>query len=222
MLLKPGSVTMRFSLSGIQAFVRDVRGGAAIEFALGAVALVSVSAMCFDLYSRIKADTAGARLASVMADYVSRDAETDGDGLKALGEFLYINELKIPADMVYTITAFRRPSVVPSEPVEVLWSDDSIRFGDETVTARLASGCGRYMASDGKSELPTGFDMSAGEVLIVVELCARLTRQGSLTGRFVGDIYRHYAVSARQPETPPSKPTYTQTSELPFPAATGV
>ena len=206
---------MRVAFLKIRAFACDVRGGAAIEFALGSVVLLSVSALCFDLYSRIRADTASARLAGIMADYVSRDAETDGDGLKELGESLYVNELKVPADVVYVITAFRRPSVDPPEPVAMLWSDDSIRFGDQAVTANLASGCARYVAGEGKSGLPAGFDMSAGEVVIVVELCARLTRQGSLTGRFIGgDIYRHHAVPAREPATPPSKPTYSQAAAL--------
>lgn len=207
---------MRSALSRIRAFACDVRGGAAIEFALGSVVLVSVCALCFDLYSRIRADTASARLAGIMADYVSRDAETDGDGLKALGEFLYLNELKVPADVVYAISAFRRPSGDPPEPVKMLWSDNSIRFGDEAVTANLASDCARYAAGEGKSGLPAGFDMSAGEVVIVVELCARLTREGSLTGRFIGgDIYRHHAVPAREPETPPSRPTYSQAAASP-------
>ena len=202
---------IRSTLSQIHAFARDVRGGAAIEFAIGAVVLVSISAMCFDLYSRIKADTATARLASIMADYVSRDDETDGDALKALGQFLYDNELKAPANAVYAITAFRRPAADSPEPVEVLWSDNSIRFGDETVTASLASDCARHLAGDGKPALPAAFGMSAGEVLIVVEVCARLTREGSLTGRFIGgDIYRHHAVPAREPATPPSKPDFTQ------------
>ena len=207
---------MRSALSRISAFARDVRGGAAIEVALGSVVLVSVCALCFDLYSRIKADAASARLAGIMADYVSRDSETDGDGLKALGKYLYDNQLRVPADVVYAITAFRRPSANPPEPVEMLWSDNSIRFGDAAVTANLASGCARYVAGGGKSGLPAGFDMSAGEVVIVVELCARLTREGSLTGRFIsGDIYRHHAVPAREPATPPSKPTYSQAGALP-------
>ena len=48
--------------------------------------------------------------------------------------------------------------------------------------------------------------MSAGEVEIVVELCARLTRAGSLTGRFISsDIYRHHAVPGRVP-APPVQP----------------
>lgn len=43
----------------------------------------------------------------------------------------------------------------------------------------------------------------------MVELCARLTRAGSLTGRFISsDIYRHHAVPERVPAPPgPARPT---------------
>ena len=198
-----------------RAFARDTRGGAAIELALGAVVLIASCAMCFDLYSRVRADTASARLASTMADYVSRETEPDGDDLKALGEFLYTHELKVPANLVYAITAFRRPPGYPPEPVEVLWSDASIRFGDETVTGTIADGCARHTTDDGKSALPGGFDMAAGEVLIIVEVCARLTREGSLVGQFIaGEIYRLHAVPAREPDTPPSPPAYERTAGL--------
>ena len=212
-----GCANARFSLMiytllhSVRSFAREARGGAAIELALGAVVLVLVSGMCFDLYSRIKADAAGARLAAVMADYVSRDTEPEGDGLRALGAFLYENDLRVPANLVYAITAFRRPPGDPSEPVEVLWSDTTIRFGDDAVTQLLAGDCARYVASDGSAGLPAGFHLEAGAVLIVVEVCARLTREGSLTGRFFsGRIYRLHAVPAREPATPPTRPTYTQ------------
>lgn len=198
---------MLHTLFRLRAFARGRRGGAAIELALGAVVLLSVSALCFDLYSRVKADTASARLASVMADYVSRDAKPDGDELEALGEFLYRNELKLPANLVFAISAFRRPPGDPLPPVELLWSDASIRFGDETVTKTIAASCTRYVAAGNKSGLPSGFAMAGGEVLVVVEVCARLTREGSLVGRFIGgEIYRLHATPAREPQSPPSKP----------------
>ena len=202
-------------LRRLRTFARDIRGGAAIELALGAVVLISISAMCFDLYSRVRADTASARLASTMADYISRETDPDGDDLKALGKFLYTHELKVPANLVYAITAFRRPPGDPREPVEVLWSDASIRFGDETVTGTIADGCARHATDGGNPALPRGFDMAAGEVLIMVEVCARLTREGSLVGQFIaGEIYRLHAVPAREPDAPPSPPAYERTAGL--------
>ena len=51
--------------------------------------------------------------------------------------------------------------------------------------------------------------MAAGEVLVVAEVCARLRREGSVTGKFVaGDIYCFHAVPARDPNEPPSVPVY--------------
>ena len=204
---------LRARVPALPRFARDRRGSAAIEVALGAVALIGVSAVCFDLYSRVNADTAVSRMAATMADYVSRDTAPVGAELAALGAFLHEHELGVPADLAYVITALRQPAGNPLPAVEVLWSDDSIRIGDATTTAALAAGCTRRVTEDDDANLnaalPATFAMSAGEVLVIAEACVRLTREGSLTGRFVaGDIYRLHAVPARDPSNPPSAPAY--------------
>ena len=202
---------LRAPFAALISFVRDRRGSASIELAFGAVALIGVSAVCFDLYSRVSADTAVSRMAATMADYVSRDTAPDGAELTALGAFLHERELGVPADVVYVITALRQPAGNPLPAVAVLWSDDSIRVGDATTTAALAGGCARRVTEDDQANLhaalPATFTMAAGEVLVIAEACARLTREGSLTGRFVaGDIYRLHAVPVRDPSNPPSAP----------------
>ena len=207
----------RSLLPALRGFARARRGSVSIELALGAVALVSVSALCFDLYARIKADTAGARMAMTMADYVSRDAAPDGAQMTALGAFLHAHELGVPADLVYVITAIRQPvrelSSDPLPAVKLLWSDDSIRIGDPATTKALASSCARHVTADASPKLPDDFTpMSVGEVLVIAEVCARLTREGSLTGRFItGDIYRLHALPARDPNQPPAEPSYAET-----------
>ena len=202
---------LRAPLAALTSFVRDRRGSASIELALGAVALIGVSAVCFDLYSRVGADTAVSRMAATMADYVSRDTAPDSTELAALGAFLHEHELGVPADLAYVITALRQPAGSPLPAVEVLWSDDSIRVGNATTTAALAGGCARRVTTDNNANLhaalPATFAMEAGEVLVIAEACARLTREGSLTGRFVtGDIYRLHAVPVRDPGNPPAAP----------------
>ena len=200
----------RATSSAPRSFVRGQRGSASIELALGAVALIGVAVLCFDLYARLSADTAVSRMALAMADYVSRDAAPDGDELKALGSFLHEHALGVPADIAYVITAFRQPGGNPRPAVEVLWSDDSIRFGDATTTAALAGGCARHVTASAAADLPAGFTMDANEVLVIAEVCARLTREGSLTGRFVaGDIYRLHAVPVRDPGNPPAAPAFS-------------
>ena len=173
--------------------------------------LLAISVLCFDLYSRVKADTAGLRMAVTMADYISRDAAPDGAELAALGTFLYAHELGVPADLVYVLTALRQPSGDPPPAIEVLWSDNSIRIGDETETDALAGNCARYVDEGGAGILPEDFSsgMAAGEVLVVAEVCARLRREGSFTGKFIaGDVYCFHAVPARDPSEPPSAPVY--------------
>ena len=201
----------RALFAALASFVRDRRGSASIELALGAVALIGVSALCFDLYSRVNADTAVSRMAATMADYVSRDTAPDKAELAALGAFLHERELGVPADLAYVITALRQPAGNPLPAVEVLWSDASIRIGNAIATAALAGGCPRRVTTDANANLhaalPATFAMAAGEVLVIAEACARLTREGSLTGRFVvGDIYRLHAVPVRDPSNPPSAP----------------
>ena len=172
--------------------------------------LVTVLAACFDLYSRIKADAAGARVAVVMAEYVAGATAPDGNEMNALGAFLHEHEFGIPANLVYVISAFRQPPGEPPPALALLWSDDSIRFGDAAVTGALAGTCAQFVGERHEPALPDGFTMAAGEVLIIAEVCAQLTREGSLTGRFLaGDIYRLHAVPARDPSQPPAEPAYS-------------
>ena len=131
------------------AFLREARGGASVELALGAVVLLGIATLCFDLYARVSAETASMRVAATMADYVSRDTETKGPDLVALGEFLHAHELGIPADLVYVISALRRQSAADAPPeVEVLWSSADIRIGDDL--EELADDCSRYVDCGGQ------------------------------------------------------------------------
>ena len=195
----------------LRAFARSERGGAALELAFGGVAVVSIAAVCFDLYARIEATVASARVAVSMADYVSRDTAPNGNEMAALGRFLHTHELGVPSAMVYVVSAFHQPPGDPLPAVELLWSDDTVRVGPADLTENLASGCTR-LAEGGNAALPAGFTdgISGGETVIVAEVCVRLTREGSLTGTFVaGDIYRLHALPARGGDPRPAAPAHT-------------
>ena len=188
----------------LRAFALDTRASAGLELAIGAVVLVSVATLCFDLYTRVEADTAAARVAATMADYVSRGPDTDGgtlDGkaLRKLGKFLRAHELG-DADLVLVVSA------LGGGAGKALWSD-TLHFGKRKVTRALAKRCSRFVETTKKGKarpakpLPGKFTLAAGEVVAVVELCARPGGAGSLTGRFVaGDIYRHHVLPVREPE----------------------
>ena len=112
----------------VRACVRRTDGGATLEFALGVVALLGVASVTFDLYTRIETDSAGARMAAAMADYVSRETAPDGDQMVALGTFLRDRETGDRVDLVYAVTSIRQQAGDPLPPPAVDWVD-TIRLG---------------------------------------------------------------------------------------------
>lgn len=199
--------------AAIRRFARNCRGGAVLEFALGAVVLTTTAAACFDIYSRITADTALGRMAVTMADYVSLEVAPQKAQLRTLGEFLHDHELGIPADLAFVVTAIHQPPGTPLPALRVLWkhdkpAPDGLRFGNASVTAALANDCARYVDSAGTTiTLPAGFTMLADEVVIIAEACARPTVQGSLISVLGGgDMYRVHALPFRDSTQQPAPP----------------
>ena len=191
----------------LRGFLRGIRGGAAVEMAVGTFALIAVAAVCFDLYSRIDADTSSARMAYSMADYVSRETAPNLDEITALGRFLHEHEIGVPSNMAVVVSAIHQPAGSPLPAVDLLWSDDSLRFGDAAATQRLANDCPRFV-NGANPVLPSGFVMVPDEVVIIAEVCVELTRAGSLTGTFIaGDIYRLTALPARTTTPLPARPS---------------
>ena len=208
-LRSPFSLSVR---AAIRRFARDSRGGAMIELALGAVVLTATAATCFDIYSRITADTALGRMAVTMADYVSLEVAPEKSQLRELGEFLREHELGVPADLVFVITAIHQPPGDPLPALRVLWkhdepAPDGLRFGNDSETAALANDCAHYVDSGNVATLPTGFEMLENEVVIIAEICARPTVEGSLTDMFLGgDMYRVHALPFRDSGQAPAPP----------------
>lgn len=115
---------------------------------------------------------------------------------------------------MYVVTALHQPAGDPLPAVAVLWTDSSIRFGDETSRNALAVECPQFVGKDENNNdvaaLPAGFAMSPDEVLVIAEVCVRLTREGFLTDKFIaGDIYRLHALPARDPDHRPAAPVHT-------------
>ena len=199
--------------ASLSRFARDGRASAGIELAIGAVVLLAIAAVALDVYSLVAARTAGARIATTMADYVSVETAPDGDQMAALGRDLHEREFSAPAELVYRISAVQQPPGDDAAAV-ALWEDDSIRIGDAEETAALAQEC-QLRGRQGwrRSLLGQGEERSIvlapNDVVVVVEVCAKLLRQGMLTSRFVtGNIYRLHALPARNTEQAPAQPVY--------------
>ena len=131
--------------------------------------------------------------------------------MKALGSFLQKHDLGVPADVVFVVSAIHQPAGSPQPAVKLLWSDDTVRVGDSKATEKIAEQCTRRVEGDPKKpKLPAEFTpMRKNEVVIVAEVCVRLTREGSLVGRFAGDVYRLHALPAREADQVPAAPAYS-------------
>lgn len=198
------------TLLSARRFATESSGAAGIELAVGAVALLAVAMLCFDLYSLVRLGTASARSAVTMADYISREREPDGEQVAALSQFLYENEFSAPADLVFVISAVRGP--VDGTTAAVLWVDNTLRIGDAATTELLARACSRHGEERWRRDL-LGIQgnplIAEGEIVIVAEVCARPRREGSLSGRLIGgDFYRLHMLPARERELGPARPVY--------------
>ena len=146
------------------------------------------------------------RSATVMADYVSREREPDGEQVAALGQFLYETEFRSPTDLVFVISVASGPR--DGTPAEVLWSDDTVRFGDPDTTEHLAGVCDRLGEERWRGDLP-GMQIASGEIVVVAEVCAQPRREGSLSGQLIGgDFYRLHLLPAREWGQGPAPPVY--------------
>ena len=186
------------------------RASAAIELAIGAVAILTVAAVAFDLYSLTRANAAGARVAAIMADYVSRESAPDGDEMAALGKFLHGQEFGMPSTLVYVISAVHQPPG-DDDPAKELWSDDKIRVGEAEDAATLTQEC-KSRGKNGWQAAVLGEDatltLKTNDVVIVVEVCASLLREGRLSKMVAGNLYRVHALPARGIGGKPAEPTY--------------
>ena len=176
---------------------------------------MTVAAVAFDLYSLTRANAAGERIAATMADFVSQESAPDGDELAALGKFLHERELRVPSALVYVISAVHQPPG-DDDDAEKLWSDDKIRVGEADETAALAQEC-QSRGQNGWIKATLGEDatieLAAQDVVIVVEICVSLLREGRLSEMVAGNLYRIHALPARGTGSKPAEPSHSTPSE---------
>ena len=202
-------MTTGSAISLLRSFAAGSDATAGIEVGLGAAALLTVSLVCFDVYSVSRVDTAGARSAVAIAEYVSREIAPVRNDISALAQFLHENEFGAPVSVAFVISAVHRP--VGATTTNVLWSHDTIRFGDSTATTELAAECSQRGTQGWRAFLlrpPADSGMTEGETLFVVEACVRPSQQGLLTNLLIaGDSYHLHLLPARDNSALPSAPT---------------
>ena len=175
-------------MNTVAAFIRNRRGAAALECALGLVAMVSAWTLLFDLYQR--ADSQGVLLhtAAAFADYASRDDKVKAESLADLAAFLHAQQFPT-AKASFVATAITK-AAAKTQP-NALWTKTIAINPDPTDTTPLPA-CSRV---NGKNSvvLPSVFTMSNGETIIVAEVC---------TGADDNATYAHYIVPTRSETSP--------------------
>ena len=192
---------------------REQRASVGIELAIAAFALTTIAWAAFDVISLARASTAGARVAATMADYVSRESEPDGDEMDELGAFLHEREFRNPSALVYVISAVHKSE--DDNPDLDIWPDGyTIQSGDSETTTDLLARCQTqgtwHTALSGDDAVIT---LQDNDVVIVVEVCVKMLREGMLAQEFSGILYRMHAMPARGSGGTPSAPTRSSTSE---------
>ena len=184
------------------------RGSSAIELALGSVLVLAVFVLVFDVYLRIKGTGAVARIATVVGESVALDPAPTLARLGELARHLHVHEVRSPSDLVLVITVLGvNPGSMPATRAPV-WTISSVRSGDPLRMNAIAASCSRVVDAAGEVRLGSPFrDASASsQPLVVVETCARLRREGSLTGRFLSPvIYRLSSIPVRDPRGDPAR-----------------
>lgn len=196
------------TLPRIRRFVRRADGAAGVELGFGVAALLTISMLCFDLYAVVRVDSAGARAAVTLAEFVSRETAPNKAALSSLGGYIHRGEFEAPTDVAYTITAIQRRT--GEDRAVVLWTEDTIRFGEAQAAAALATECANRARQGWRAVLlgPAATSrMTEGEVIVVAEVCARPSRQGLISNLLiVGDSYHLHVLPVRDQDNPPARP----------------
>lgn len=179
----------------VERFAAGEGGASAIELALGAAVVVAAVAMVLDLYIRFEADGSVGRAAAVMAAYTAVDPAPELSEMQSLTEVLHGDVIGVPNDLAIVVSLIRKGT--GSDPPVVVWSNQSFQVGDQA--ADIAQDCGRVANGGSGVTLPAG-------LMVVAEACAKLSREGALSGLFLNEIYRLHIVPARDPSAPPQAP----------------
>ena len=163
------------------------RGAAALECAMGTVALVTASLLVFDLYRLSDSQATAVNSAVTVADYTSRETALDSDYIRDLEQFLYNNQIA-PSNAAFVVSAVEQQDEGP----QVVWLKRNL-FGSNAASDTGLANCGKIGSANGPATLPAEFTMSADEVIIVAEVCVR--QDDEL-------LYQHHILPTREDGVP--------------------
>ena len=179
----------------LKRYLRDRRGVASIEAALGTVAMIAASVLALDLYRLASAQTTTLHAAVTLADTVSRDEQLEAGFVQTLAGFLHQEQFPT-SNVVFVVSAVYKSPDNPTAPPTVLWTE-TVELGPEdgqppTLTSCSGEGKSVSISLNNPATLPDVFTMALEELAIVAEVCVERANTA-----MPGAVYAHYIVPAR-------------------------
>ena len=191
----------------LKNYLRDRRGAAAVEFALGTVVMVSASLLALDLYRLAGMQTTTTHVAVSLADTVSRKEparlteaqlrQTMNDFVESLSELLHEEQFPTSNARFVVAAVYKDPG--PPASLTTLWSTAVVRRPPSSTSPLTscapANQTNEITLETNPAVLPAGFtlaDMADREIVIVAEVCVERTNTA-----FPGPAYAHYIVPSR-------------------------
>ena len=184
-------------------FLQKARGSASIYFVLGAGALLTSSALTFDLTRYVQLQGRAERATITMADYASRDGQVDCGEVKALAGFLRTETLGENASGVLALTsAVGDQNAADGFAVKWTWNPPA-ELRPPGGGDRLQE-CRNNLAVR-RSETLQALAMANGEGVMMVQFCVAPDTGHFVSPAWVQDtvgmtIYRHHVLPVRVPD----------------------
>lgn len=195
---------MKIKNPRLKNYLRNRRGAASIEAALGTVVMVAASLLALDLYRLASTQTTLTHVAVSLADTVSRREppglteaqlrQTMTDFVQNLSDLLHTEQFPTANAHFAVAAVYKDPG--PPAALTALWSRAEVLSG---TTSSLTSCAPANQTNEIQLEtnpvtLPTDFTnaMADREIVIVAEVCVERT----ITA-FPGPAYAHYIVPSR-------------------------
>ena len=190
--------------TGLSSWMRDGRGSVSIEFVFAAILIVTTTVGGMDLYRVVDAQSVALRAASTVAGYLSHERAPRATFIEDLAKFSYRNEIALPSEAAFVVSAVSRSDATPEEPdppTVVEWNR-AFAVGEDPGSPPddLGKSCGRL---SGKPAMLTALGIVPGELVVVVEVCVKLLPRAFVGGRLLADnvfptlYYQHRVLPVR-------------------------
>ena len=154
-------------------FLRNTRGAAALEGAIGAVVLVTASVLAFNLYTQASVPANGLNAAVTVADYVSREEQPAKSQIDDLATFLH-REFFSQADMAFVVVVVQGKTAQGATVQSQQWTWTKQILADQNAGPDAdLDACSRTIGENSLATTPAALKLEAGEIVIVAEVCVK-------------------------------------------------